>query len=97
MSETGCPVCGYPEFTEQHPHGGSTYEICSCCGFGSGVDGIGWDREDRNNTFRQRWIEIDGARWWSHVRPPPPGWNASDQLRAAGFIDNDPDEEEAES
>ena len=94
MSVTGCPVCGYPEFTELHPSVGSTYDICPCCGFGSGTDGIGRDREERNRAFRQRWIETAGGRWWSHVRPPPPGWNAVDQLRAAGFIDIDPNEEE---
>jgi|LNFM01.1.fsa_nt_gb hypothetical protein len=96
MSETGCPVCGYPEFMEIHPSGGSTYDICPCCGFGSGTDGIGRDREERNREFRQRWIETEGARWWSVARLPPAEWNAFDQLRAAGLIDNEPNEEEAE-
>lgn len=89
MSETGCAVCGYPDFREHYPEGGSTYEICPCCGFGSGTDGIGWDRNERNSTFRRRWIETNGASWWSAVRPPPPGWNAVEQLRTAGLIDDD--------
>jgi hypothetical protein len=41
MSETGCPVCGYPKFSELHPDGASTYDLCPCCNFESGVDGIG--------------------------------------------------------
>jgi hypothetical protein len=32
MSETGCPVCGYPQL---HPDGGSTYDLSPCCGFES--------------------------------------------------------------
>jgi hypothetical protein len=96
MTDTGCPVCGYPQFSEHHPDGGSTYAICPSCGFGSGVDGIGWDREERNRTFRQRWIEIDGARWWSPSRVPEPGWNALEQLRAAGLLDGEQDKDEAE-
>ena len=84
MLETGCPVCSFLKFSEMHPDGGSTYDLCPCCGFESGVDGIGWDRTERNETFRRRWIE-NGARWWSSVRPPEPGWNVLDQLRAAGL------------
>ena len=87
MPDQGCPVCGYPDFAELHPCGGSTYDICPSCGFGSGVDGIGWDRETRNDTFRKRWID-GGAGWWSTARPPPPAWNAIEQLRAAGFIED---------
>jgi uncharacterized Zn finger protein (UPF0148 family) len=90
MSETGCPVCGYPKFIELHAEGSATYDICPCCGFESGVDGIGRDRNERNSTFRQRWIE-SGARWWSTAREPEPGWNALDQLRAAGLTETDPD------
>ena len=93
MSEIGCPVCGYPRFIERHPDGGSTYDICPCCSFESGVDGIAWDREERNRTFRQRWLAAGGL-WWSTVRPPEPGWNTVDQLRAAGLIDEAPDEDQ---
>ena len=92
MSETGCPVCGYPEFVELHPDGSSTYDLCPCCGFESGVDGIGRDREERNTTFRQRWLAA-GARWWSSARQPAPDWNGHDQLRAAGLIEELPDDD----
>jgi hypothetical protein len=92
MSETGCPVCGYPEFIELHPDGSSTYDLCPCCGFESGVDGIGRDREERNITFRQRWLAA-GALWWSSARQPAPDWNADDQLRAAGLIEELPDDD----
>ena len=93
---SGCPVCGYPGFDEFHPEGGSTYDICPSCGFESGVDGIGWDREERNRVFRQRWLDL-GARWWSSARAPEAGWDAFDQLRAAGLLDRDRPETDDES
>jgi hypothetical protein len=93
MSETGCPVCGYPKYSELTPDGATTYDICPCCSFESGVDCIGWDREERNRTLRQRWL-AGGALWWSPARPPEPGWNAADQLRAAGLSERDPDDDE---
>jgi len=92
MSETGCPVCGYPEFTELHTDVSSTYDLCPCCGFESGVDGIGRDREERNTAFRQRWL-AGGALWWSSARQPTADWNAYDQLRAAGLIEGLPDDD----
>jgi hypothetical protein len=92
MSERGCPVCGYPKFVELHPGGGSTYDLCPCCGFESGVDGVGWDRDERNSTFRHRWL-ANGARWWSSARSPDPGWNADEQLRAAGLTRDAQDED----
>lgn len=88
MSEAGCPICGYPKFSEHYPDSGSTYDICPSCGFESGVDGIGWDRAERNLTFRRRWIE-SGAQWWSSARSPEPGWNAVDQLREAGLLEDE--------
>lgn len=90
MSETGCPVCGYPNFVELNADGESTYDLCPCCGFESGVDGIGRDRQERNNDLRQRWL-AGGALWWSSARPAEPGWNAGDQLRAAGLSAEDDD------
>lgn len=93
MSETGCPVCGYQNFVELHPEGGATYDLCPCCGFESGVDGIGRSREERNSAFRQRWL-ADGALWWSSARPPEPGWNALDQLRGAGLTEDAPDDDQ---
>ena len=93
MPQKGCPVCGYPEFTELRPDGGSTYDLCPCCSFESGVDGIGWDREERNTTFRRRWLE-GGGLWWSTARAPGAGWNVSDQLRTAGLAESDPDDDD---
>lgn len=91
MSEAGCPVCGYPNFIELNFDGGCTYDLCPCCGFESGVDGIGRDREERNREFRRRWLALGGL-WWSS-RPAEPGWNAVDQLRAAGLIDGVSDDD----
>lgn len=93
MTET-CPICGYPGYQEFYPEGGTTYDICPSCGFESGVDGISWDREERNSTFRRRWIE-GGAQWWSPATPPEPGWDGIEQLRRAGLLDR-PDEDEDE-
>jgi hypothetical protein len=73
-----------------YPESGSTYDICPCCGFQSGVDGIGWDRAERNRTLRRRWIE-SGANWWSSARAPESNWNALEQLQAAGLDDDDDD------
>lgn len=92
MSETGCPVCGYPHFREHDASGAATYDLCPSCSFEAGVDGIGWDRETRNATFRRRWLEDRGGAWWSTARTPPPGWNATDQLRAAGLLDTNVDD-----
>jgi hypothetical protein len=94
-SDKGCPVCGYPNFREFHPEGGSTYDICPSCAFESGVDGIGRDRDERNRAFRQRWLD-GGARWWSSARSPEVGWNALEQLRAAGLLDDEPPEKDDE-
>lgn len=91
MPPSGCPVCGYPSYREFEAAGAVSYDICPCCSFQSGVDGIAWDRTERNETFRQRWIEA-GAHWWSKTTPQPPGWSAEAQLRAAAFAEA-PDED----
>jgi hypothetical protein len=32
--------------------------------------------------------------WWSSARAPEPGWDAAEQLRAAGLIDGDTDDDQ---
>lgn len=38
MNIDGCPVCGYFEFTALDSFGCTTFEICQCCGYESGLD-----------------------------------------------------------
>jgi rubredoxin len=78
-----CPVCGFPELTEQprHDDGGASDEICPSCGFQ-----FGYDDDDRGITFdewRQDWIE-NGMRWSGEGIPPPTNWNPDAQLRNLG-------------
>lgn len=77
-----CPVCGYddlvnPAYTEE---GGSSYEICYCCGFEYGYtdDNDGYTYE----AWRQKWID-DGMRWdWGRSdEARPDGWDPIEQLK----------------
>ncbi|HEU5088394.1 MAG TPA: hypothetical protein VFT99_13150 [Roseiflexaceae bacterium] len=69
-----CPVCGYGGLRESpHAH---TFEICPCCGIEFGYD----DATSSHAELRAEWIAA-GAHWWSEYTPPPPNWNAADQLR----------------
>ncbi len=77
-----CPVCGFPGLTEPPVDvtGSPTYSICPCCGVQFGAD----DQEHTHVELRREWIQ-GGAQWWSQNQPPPDGWNADTQLKAAGF------------
>ena len=77
-----CPVCGYPDLSEQpeSPENGSSYEICSSCGFEFGVTD-----EDAGYTYeswRARWV-ANGMTWRATgIEPPPEGWDPRAQLAA---------------
>jgi hypothetical protein len=76
-----CPVCGYPDLTENPTPaaGGGSYEICYSCGFEFGVsdDDQGFTYE----AWRGRWIE-QGMRWDSEgIVARPDGWDPEAQLR----------------
>jgi hypothetical protein len=77
-----CPVCGYPNLTEQ-PHssvsGGASDEICPSCGFQFGFDDD--DRHIRYEEWRGRWVS-DGMRWFSAGKPQPSDWDPIGQLRS---------------
>ena len=60
--------------------GSPTYSICPCCGVQYGAD----DQEKTHEELRKIWVQ-GGAQWWSQNQPPPEGWSADDQLKAAGF------------
>lgn len=54
----------------------SSYEICSCCGFG-----FGYDDNDQRNTFKQyreKWIS-KGAIWFDE-KYKPDIWSLYEQL-----------------
>jgi hypothetical protein len=82
-----CPVCGFAGLTEPHvdPTGSPTYSICPCCGVHFGND----DADKTHVELRREWIE-GGRQWWSQNQPPPTGWDADEQLKAAGFKDAAP-------
>jgi len=66
-----CPVCGYA--MEDIP---ADYNICPCCGTEFGYNDAGISHAE----LREEWVKR-GALWWSPVDPPPPGWNAAEQLK----------------
>ncbi len=75
-----CPVCGFPDLTEQprHPETGGSDEICPSCGFQ-----FGYDDDDRAISFeqwREDWIKR-GTPWSSKGIPQPLDWDAKIQLR----------------
>lgn len=78
-----CPVCGFPDLTEQ-PHnvdGGGSDEICPSCGFQ-----FGFDDDDRGISFenwRLDWI-ARGMPWFSKGIPCPKGWDPKAQLDNLG-------------
>jgi hypothetical protein len=77
-----CPVCGFAGLSEPHVDitGSPTYSICPCCGVHFGAD----DMVKTHAELRALWV-AQGAQWWSQNQPPPDGWDAEAQLRAAGF------------
>jgi hypothetical protein len=80
-------VCGYPGLLDppyDDVSGGGSDEICPCCGTQFGYDDFSGDdpvlRRQRWTSLRERWVAA-GMAWWSKSRPPPPGWDPSNQLR----------------
>jgi hypothetical protein len=84
--ETGCPVCGYPEFAPFDELGWSTLEICPCCGGHAGVDYTISDNLGRLADLRRRWLGPRKAEWRSPVMPSPPGWDPLVQVKDVGLI-----------
>jgi hypothetical protein len=74
-----CPVCGFPELTEEpRVEGvGGSYEICYSCGFEFGVtdDDLGYTDEQ----WRAKWI-AEGMPWHSKFFARPDGWDPARQL-----------------
>jgi hypothetical protein len=74
-----CPVCGYPELSDPpyDAHGCSSFEICPSCGTEFGYD----DSSTSHSELRAAWVQ-GGMAWWCTTRPPPPGWNPAEQMKA---------------
>lgn len=73
-----CPVCGY-DVLKEAPYdrqGTPSYEICPCCGFEFGFDGV--NDQIVFTDFRQRWIK-NGARWFMPELKPR-NWDLRKQL-----------------
>jgi hypothetical protein len=66
-----CPVCGYDRLSKPP----ADHNICPCCGTEFGYADIAHTFEQ----LRERWI-TRGATWFSAHTPPPPDWNAGQQL-----------------
>jgi hypothetical protein len=82
-----CPVCGYHEL--QSPP--ENFTICPSCYTEFGYDDATLSHEE----LRREWIQ-NGMRWEaSNILPPPPLWNAIEQLRRVGFMDYDEDGEDS--
>lgn len=77
-----CPVCGFPDLTEPpyDQHGCASFDICPCCGTEFGYT----DARKSHDQLRDEWLAA-GAHWHSRAVQQPPGWNALNQLRAAGL------------
>lgn len=77
-----CTVCGYPSLDEPpvDEYGCASFDICSCCGIQFGYH----DACRSHEELRRKWI-AEGIPWHSELVHPPNGWNATDQLRAAGL------------
>ena len=84
MSGFLCPVCGYPDLTEEPwtEESGGSYEICASCFFEFGVTDD--DRGETYDSWRAKWV-ADGMPWRSAgIEPPPPGWDPAAQLQSLG-------------
>jgi hypothetical protein len=57
------------------------FAICPSCGTEFGYD----DAKRSPVDLRHSWM-LDGAPWFSVATPPPPGWNAWQQLAQAGHL-----------
>ncbi len=73
-----CPVCGFDKLKELPYDQGNlpSYEICPCCGFEFGLDGV--NNQIAFTDFRQRWIK-NGANWFM-PRLKPNNWDFKKQL-----------------
>ena len=78
-----CTVCGYADLDEPpvDEHGSASFSICPCCGTEFGYD----DASRSHEELRQLWVAT-GAPWFSKATLPPAGWDATNQLKTAGFL-----------
>ena len=78
-----CPVCGFDKLSTPayDSLGNASFEICPSCGTEFGYD----DARKSHEGLRRSWI-ASGAHWQSRSANAPPGWNATEQLRAAGLL-----------
>jgi hypothetical protein len=80
-----CPACGFDGLDEKPwVDDRPSDSICPSCGIQFGLDDVDVeddrDRAAMHALWRERWI-AGGCRWYSRTRHPPPGWNATDQLK----------------
>ena len=64
--------------------GAASYEVCGCCGYEFGFDDNPGNGEGESfERVREDWI-AGGCKWFEPSEKPD-GWNADDQLKAAGL------------
>jgi hypothetical protein len=81
-----CPVCGYNAMKKPP----ADHSICPCCGVEFGLDDAGPALIDEIHAgLRRRWL-TQGMKWHSQYLHAPSGWNAIDQLVAAGLYSDLP-------
>lgn len=83
-SQTGCPVCGYPDFQVFDEYGLTTFEICPACGSQSGYEYSEKSNEQDFLRLRRSWVIDRDARWFSST-PAPEDWDAQEQISNAGL------------
>src|SRR2546430_2324621 len=72
-----CPVCGYDRLWRP----AEDFLICPSCGTEFGYH----DAQSNHTELRNQWLRR-GAIWSSPVIPPPPNWDAYNQLVKANLL-----------
>ncbi len=69
-----CPVCDHKGLDEApyNKYGLGSDEICPCCGFHFGAEGVP-DRESAHSSWRRDWVN-KGCPWFSKFRRAPADW-----------------------
>lgn len=75
-----CPVCGYSG-AAAYGRDFESWDICQCCGVEFGYGDAGRSHSLLTQSWKDR-----GCPWYSKRLTPAEGWDAMEQLKAAGLI-----------
>ncbi|MGY3967752.1 hypothetical protein [Aeromonas enteropelogenes] len=93
MNIDGCPVCGYFEFTALDSFGCTTFEICQCCGYESGLDYQSDASYEHLLKLRRDWLLTVPQLWWGREVDKPKNFNPIVQLKLSKLINTLTDDE----